>query len=151
MDTPLLDVQTLAALMSPPGIGYLAMIEGMRPGPPGTNGVPVTGEASRHLMQFVERVRELDQDELKELYEVSFAPNDARALREAADAVRHNGCAACSVALPVLQTLLGPLDAARYPFAALFKGLCCVMLACRAASVGAGAGSSHHSCPLEKS
>jgi hypothetical protein len=151
MDAPHFDVQTLAALMSPPSPGYLTLVENLRPGP-GMAGRPqVTGEATRHLQQFAERVRDLDDEELRELYEISFAPNDAHALKEAADAIRLGGCNACSVALPVLQVLLAPLEAARNPFAALFKGLCCVMLACRARSARASGDVTHYSCPLESS
>ena len=151
MHAPLFDVQTLAALMSPPLPGYLALVESMRPAPSVTGGVPVAAEAIRHLVQFAERIRDLDEDELKELYEVSFAPNDALALKEAADTIRTGGCGACQVALPVLQMMLAPLEAARNPFAALFKGLCCVMLACRAqaASVSPG-GPNYHSGTMEQ-
>ena len=151
MDAPHFDVQTLAALMSPPGPGYLSLVDNLRPGPSMPGRPPVTGEATRHLLQFAERVRDLDEDELRELYEISFAPNDAQALREAADAIRHRGCGACSVALPVLQVLLAPLEAARNPFAALFKGLCCIMLACRARTAPAAGGVTPYPCPLESS
>lgn len=151
MDAPLLDVQSLAALMSPPVSGYLSVVEGLRPMPrPGDT--QAAGEAVRHFGQFAERIRDLDDDELKELYEVSFSPADAQALREAAEALRLQGCSACTRVLPVLQSLLGPLEAARNPFASLFKGLCCVLLACRAATVATGPGGlSDHTCSQELS
>lgn len=148
MTTPLLDVESLAALMSPPAPGYLALVESLRP-VPRAPGAPGAGEAVRHFAQFAERIGDLDDDELGELYEVSFSPADADALARAADAVRADGSAAFTLALPVLQALLGPLEAARNPFAALFKGLCCVLLACRPASVPAAGGVTQHTCSRE--
>jgi hypothetical protein len=148
MNTPLPDVQAIAALMSPPAAGYLALVESLRP-VPRAPGAPGAGEAMRHFAQFAERIRDLDDDELGELYEVSFSPVDADALARAAEAVRANGSAAFTLALPVLQALLGPLEAARNPFAALFKGLCCVLLASRPASVPAAGGFTQHTCSRE--
>ena len=146
MNSPLFDTQIVAALMSPPEPGYLALVERMR------GMLPFGGEAARHLAHFAERVQDLAEDELNELYDVSFVAEDASALRQAAHAVKHHGCAACSEALPVLQRLLEPLEAARNPFAPLFKGLCCVMLTCRTMSAKtAAAGASPTTCPLESS
>jgi hypothetical protein len=133
MDAPVFDAAALAGLMSPPMPGYLGLIDRMRAGPPLANGAPGGSDATRHFGQFADRVQDLDDDELKELYEVSFVPADALALRHAAHQVRQHGCQACPYALPVLQRLLAPLEAARNPFAPLFKALCCVMLACRPA------------------
>ena len=152
MNSPLFDTQIVAALMSPPEPGYLALVERMRGMLPFATALPFGGEAARHLAHFAERVQDLAEDELNELYDVSFVADDASALREAAHAVTHQGCAACSQALPVLQRLLEPLEAARNPFAPLFKGLCCVMLTCRTMSVKtAAAGATLTTCPWESS
>jgi hypothetical protein len=152
MNSPLFDTKLVAALMSPPAPGYLALVDRMRTTLPFATAVPYGGEAARHLAHFAERVHDLADDELNELYEVSFVKEDASDLLGAARAIEHHGCAACSQALPVLQRLLEPLDAARNPFAALFRGLCCVMLTCRSLSEKtAGTGIPYTSCPLESS
>jgi hypothetical protein len=152
MNSPLFDTKLVAALMSPPTPGYLALVERMRMSLPFAAALPYGGEAARHLAHFAERVNDLAEDELTELYEVSFVAEDASDLLRAARAIEHHGCAACSQALPVLQRLLEPLDGARNPFAALFKGLCCVMLTCRELSAKtAGPGIPYTTCPLESS
>ena len=94
-------------------------------------------------------MRDLNDDELEELYAVSFDQHDAPALRKAADDLLRSGCTGCSTVLPELQRLLAPLEGARNPFAALFKGPCCVMLACRSATLSRAAGSTVHTRPLE--
>ena len=151
MNSPLFDTKLVAALLSPPAPGYLGLVDRMRTTLPFATAVPYGGEAARHLAHFAERVQDLAEDELSELYEVSFVAEDASDLLQAAAAIQHHGCAACSQALPVLQRLLQPLESARNPFAALFKGLCCVMLTCRTVAVKAGAGEPFNPCPLESS
>jgi len=152
MNSPLFDTKLVAALMSPPAPGYLTLVDRLRMTLPFANALPYGGEAARHLAHFAERVHDLAEDELNELYEVSFVPEDVSDLLRAARAIEHHGCAACSHALPVLQRLLEPLDAAHNPFAALFKGLCCVMLTCRDLSAKtAGTGVPYTNCPLESS
>jgi len=121
------DVDLLAALLRPPDERYLALVERAR-----LEAVPASPEAARHFQHFAERVRALDEPELEELYRESFVPADAVALRHAADQMRQSGCPACGRALPVLERLLGPLEAARNPFAVLFKAICFAMPAPKA-------------------
>jgi hypothetical protein len=152
MTEPIFDVLAVADLLSPPSTGYLSTLDRMRGSAASTAAtIPVAGEAVRHFVQFSERVRDLDDDELRELYDVSFGAVEAPLLGEAAEALRRSGCVACSRALPELQRLLAPLERARNPFAAPFKGLCCLMLACRSAGLPRAGGSNIaiQSCPLE--
>lgn len=125
--TPMFDVESVAALMLPPGDGYLELVERVRTGGPG--GPPAgIGEAARHFAQFLERVRDLDPDELAELYTVSFNADEAQALRKGAEALQRSGWEGCEFAVPVLEGLLPRLAGSRNPFAPLFTALCCVML-----------------------
>ena len=126
------DVDLLAALLRPPDERYLALVERAR-----LEAVPIAPEAARHLQHFAERVRALDEAELEELYRESFLPADAVALRHAADQMRQWGGGR---ALPVLERLLGPLEAARNPFAVLFKAICFALPAPDAPDAAKGEG-----------
>jgi nitrate reductase assembly molybdenum cofactor insertion protein NarJ len=124
--TPVFDVDLLAALLRAPGQDYLALVERMRLEVAG-----VAPEAARHFGMFAERVRELDEAELEELYRESFGPADAVALRHAAGQMPVAGCGGCGDALQELERLLPALEAARNPFAVLFKAIVVLLIACR--------------------
>jgi hypothetical protein len=124
--TPVFDVDLLAALLRAPGQDYLARVDGMRLDVAG-----IAPEAARHFGMFAERVRDLDEAELEELYRESFGPADAVALRRAADQMRVAGCAACGDALREVERLLPALESARNPFAVLFKAIVVLLIACR--------------------
>ena len=127
MRAPLFDLEVLAALLRPPGQGYLSLIERAR-----QEAAPISPDAARHFLLFAGRVGELDEAELEELYRESFGPTEAVALRHAADQMRVSPCAACASALPEVERLLAPLESARNPFAVLFKAICVLLLTCRA-------------------
>ena len=146
-----MDTAVVAALLSPPAPGYLALVDRLRANLPSATALPYGGEAARHLAHFAERVQDLAEDELSELYEVSFVARDASDLNDAANAIKRFGCAAYAKALPVLHRLLEPLEAARNPFAALFKGLCCVMLTCRTVSEKPAPDVGQNTCARESS
>jgi hypothetical protein len=129
--TPVFDVDLLAALLRAPGQDYLALVERLR--------LEVAGaapEAARHFGMFAERVRELDEAELEELYRESFGPVDAVALRRAAGEMRQSGCGACGDALRELERLLPSLESARNPFGVLFKAIVVLLIACRGGQEG---------------
>lgn len=113
----------LAALLGPPARDYLAEVDRLRRAVAGAS-----PEAARHLGMFAERVRELDEAELEELYRESFGPGDAVALRHVAEALRVSGPAASETALEEIGRLLAPLESARNPFAVLFKAVSVLLL-----------------------
>ena len=123
---PVVDVDLLAGLLRPPARDYLARVERLR-----LEAAAVAPEAGRHLGMFAERVRELDEAELEELYRESFTPAEAVALRRAADRLREAGSGDGGLALEEVERLLPSLDAARNPFAVLFKGICVLLMTSR--------------------
>ena len=124
MPEPPFDPALIGALLRPPDQGYLARIDRAR-----HEATAVSLDAARHFGAFAERVHELDEAEFEELFRESFAPADAVALRRAAEQIDRGGWLARHDVLPILGRLLAPLDAARNPFAVLFKAICMLLLA----------------------
>lgn len=147
MTVPKFETGILAALISPPLPDYLESLDRVRAAV-ATADLASGGEAVRHFGRFLERVRDLDAEELAELYSVSFTPANAESLQRAAGDLRRSGCGACPRVLPVLEELLTPLEIDRNPFAGLFKALCCLLLTCRTSSTLA---SRHGSAPASSS
>ena len=132
------DVQRVAAALERPRAGYVAAIERARKAMAGRS-----GEASRQLGVFIDRVGDLTGDELRELYDETFdagAPLDTLTSQlTSRPAARADDAAA----LAVLTPLLDRLERDRNPFACLVRALCCLLLARTHADA---TGASPHDC-----
>jgi hypothetical protein len=118
------DIQHVAAALEPPGAEYLARLDEARQAI-----ASQSVEASRQLELFIERVRDLTPEELRELYDETFRGETLEARRTLSRLGRGpmDGGNACSD-LTTLEPLLARFEAERNPFACVVRSLCCLLL-----------------------
>jgi nitrate reductase assembly molybdenum cofactor insertion protein NarJ len=120
-------LERLAAVLVRPDEGYLGRIEALRETLTGQD-----GEAARQLGVFTARLTGLSVEELQELFDETFDACEVSALT----AVARQLTESAPDRVPVLDVLItiehlhSALEADRNPFVYLFKGLCCLVLAC---------------------
>jgi hypothetical protein len=115
-----IDVERLAAVLKRPDARYMARMD------TAYQAIQEQSiEAARHLAIFISRVRDLELDELQELYAETFEHGADVNTRLAHVFASHDDPAAM---LDTLVAALPGLDADRNPFAYAVRSLCCVML-----------------------
>jgi len=121
------DIQCLAAMLERPGTDHLAQVQGAVRAIASAGG---SGESSRQLSVFAERVADLTIEELRELHDETFR---AGALAEVPGLAtrlgsRRTTCAEARASLNALARALDRLEADRNPFAYVVRALCCALL-----------------------
>ena len=118
------DIQRVAALLQRPRTGYLRRLDETR-----QMLAARSGEVSRQLEIFADRVGDLTAEELRELYDETFR-GEASAIRRLLGRLvrtRTEGAAAAA-AVSALEPSLERLDAERNPLAYVVRSLCCLLL-----------------------
>lgn len=118
------DVQHVAAALRKRRAGYLRRLDEAR-----QMMISQSGEASRYLEIFADRVGDLTAAELRELYEETFRGETAAVQGLFARLARtRTDAAAAGEAVSALEPLLRRLDAERNPLAYVVRSLCCLLL-----------------------
>src|SRR5262249_3012602 len=122
------DVQCLAAMLERPGTDHLAQLQGAVRAIARAGG---SGESSRQLGVFAERVADLTIEELGELHDETFRTAALAEVPRLATrlASRRATCAEARASLNSLARALDRLEADRNPFAYVVRALCCALLA----------------------
>jgi nitrate reductase assembly molybdenum cofactor insertion protein NarJ len=118
------EIQRLAAVLQRPRAGYLRRLDEAR-----QMLAARSGEVSRQLEIFADRVGDLTAEELRELYDETFR-DEASAIRRLLGRLvrtRTEGAAA-GAAVSALEPLLERLYAERNPLAYVVRSLCCLLL-----------------------
>lgn len=116
------EIQLVAAALQRPRRGYLRRLDGVRQ-------MMTTGEASRQLEIFADRIADLTLEELRELYDETFRDEVSAVQRliERLVQTRTDGAEA-DAAVSALEPLLQRLDDERNPLAYAVRSLCCLLL-----------------------
>lgn len=118
------DIQRVAAMLQRPRPTYLRRLDEAR-----QMLAARSGEVSRQLEIFADRVGDLTAEELRELYDETFRDEDLAIRRTLGRLVRtRTDDAAAGRALSALQPLLARLDAERNPLVHVARSLCCLLL-----------------------
>jgi len=120
------EIQRIAAALERPRPGYLDRLTDAH-----VAAASCSVEAARQLGVFLDRIRELTLDELRELHDETFGHGAMAGVRYVAlGLVRHPASRAdARAALGALTPVLDRLDADRNPFAYVVRALCCLLLA----------------------
>jgi hypothetical protein len=118
------DIARVAAALQRPRAGYLRRLDEAR-----RLMTPRSGEASRQLEIFAERVGDLTAEELRELYDETFR-GEAPAVRRLLGRLVRTGTdgPGADAAVNALEPLLERLDAERNPLAHVVRSLCFLLL-----------------------
>jgi hypothetical protein len=118
------DIQHVAAALEPPGPEYLARLDQARQAIASRS-----LDASRQLEMFIERVRDLTSEELRELYDETFRGETLEARRSLSRLARTpSEYGDADAHLMTLEPLLARFEAERNPFAYVVRSLCCLLL-----------------------
>ena len=118
------DIQRVAAMLQRPRSGYLRRLDEAR-----QILAARSGDVSRSLESFADRIGDLTGEELRELHDETFhgeGPEIQRLLGRLART--RTGGAAAGDAVSALEPLLARLDAERNPLSHVVRSLCCLLL-----------------------
>lgn len=118
------DIQRVATALELPGAKYLERLDEAQQAI-----ASQSAEASRQLETFIERVRDLTGDELRELYDETFRSESLDVRRTLSRlALTSLDDSGASAAMSALEPLLARLEAERNPFVYVVRCLCCLLL-----------------------
>ena len=117
------EIQRVAAILERPRAGYMKRVASAQ-----RAAVTSSGEASRQLAVFADRIADLTLAELRELYEETFRadrPKIEPLVRRLVGA--HTGAREAEAALRALAPLLDRLEQQRNPHGCAIRSLCCLL------------------------
>lgn len=118
------DIQRVAAVLERPRPGYVKRLEQSQKALAADS-----GDASRQLGVFIDRIAGLTLEELCELYDETFLVDEATIKPLVGRLVRdRTGCLEASAALTTLAPWLDRLEAERNPHAYVMRALCSVLI-----------------------
>jgi len=132
------DIQWVAAALERPTIGYVKRLAQTQ-----RTMAARSGEASRQLGVFIDRIADLTIEELRELHDETFRADEAT-IRPLVERLvrRQTSCLEASAALTTFAGLLARFESERNPHAYVVRALCVVLLGrARSAEVHEGLGS----------
>lgn len=117
------EIQRVAAVLERPRAGYMKRLASAQ-----RAAVTSSGEASRQLAVFADRIADLTLDELRELYEETFRGDQAGIEPLVQRLVgEHTGAREAEAALQALAPLRDRLELQRNPHGCAVRSLCCLL------------------------